>query len=132
MENNAGVWLDSKQAIIFKIKNNQEMEARITTELDSKHVKGGSRMSVPYGPHDAVSDSKVTERRKHQMNEYFEEIMKEIKGANRILLFGPGSIKKQLKLKIEDEYHFRKSTVMLETADSMTDNQIKARIRIFF
>lgn len=132
MQNYAGVWLDGQQAIILKINGDKETEAYINAKLDSKNVKGGSRSSTPYGPQDAVSNSKIMERRKHQTQRYFVEIMDQIKGVDKVLLLGPGNTGGDLRQKMIEDYNFKNATVVTEVLDSITENQIKAKIRSFF
>ncbi len=132
MGNYAGIWMDSRLAIILKIKDNVESEVRINAELDSKHVKGGSGSSTPYGAQDAVSDTKVLERRKHQISRYNKKILNEIKDTREVLLIGPGEAKKKLQQDLKVDHHFKGSVLVTETLDKLTDNQIRARIRDFF
>ena len=62
------------------------------------------------------------------LNKYYEEIIGLMRGADSILIFGPGEAKVELEncLKRED---LGSRIVGVETADKMTDHQIAAKVR---
>ena len=93
---------------------------------DPEHVFKG-------GPQDVVQDSKYLEREKHQFKVYFKEIASEIEGSDGILIFGPAEVKDKFKKELESSYEEINVKVKdVQTADSMTDNQVKAWARDYF
>jgi stalled ribosome rescue protein Dom34 len=80
-----------------------------------------------------VQDSKYLEREKHQFRNYFNEIIPEIKEADSIVIFGPAEAKIKFKKELEENHKaVDKKVAKVETADSMTDNQVVAWVRDFY
>ena len=54
-----------------------------------------------------------------------------IRSANSILVFGPGEAKVEFKTRLEKE-KIKNRSIVIETVDKMTDNQIVAKVRQYF
>ncbi len=141
MEKYVGIWLDHREACVVSLaKNqpiadvNQEMIERIESNIERRvRLSGGSRTrKTPYGPQDISVDSKQEDRFKLQIREYFKEILIRISDADRILIFGPGEAKIELKKEIEKSKRFANIIKKIESADKMTKRQIAAKVRAFF
>ncbi|MEM6378856.1 MAG: hypothetical protein AAF705_11600, partial [Bacteroidota bacterium] len=80
-----------------------------------------------------VQDSKYLEREKHQTKRYFTEVIKQIKDADQLMIFGPADIDRKLQKELA-LFHKELSAkvVLVKKADSMTLNQTKALIRNSF
>ena len=85
------------------------------------------------GPQDVIQDRKFLERRKHQLKNYFAKIAKTIVDADAIAIYGPADTNFKLKQELSENYkRLAKKIKVIEKADSMTINQTKALLRIFF
>lgn len=136
-----GIWLDHREAfVVYFLKNqplnnqNQEIIERIESKTERRvRLSGGSRSrKTHYGPQDISVDNKQEDRVKGQLRKYYQEIIKRISDADRILIFGPGEAKFELKKEIEKFKHLTGKIKMMETTDKMTMRQIAARARTFF
>lgn len=125
-----GLWIDGDQAYIIDHVHDNIM--RFESGMDHYHLKGGSRSKTPYGPQQVVSESKFLEKKKHQAKEFFENIGKLIEGASSIAVFGPASMKNEFADWAENSHEFKGKIVGVNTADSMTENQMKALVREFY
>ena len=141
MKKCVGIWLDHREAIVvYLVKNqpfadgNQEMIERIESDIERRvRLSGGSRTRrTPYGPQEISVDSKQEDRFKLQILKYFKEIIKRISDADRILIFGPGEAKIELKKEIEKSKQLAGKIKQIESADKMTMRQIAAKTRTFF
>ena len=141
MKKYIGIWLDHKEAfVVYLLSNkpftagNQEMVERIESDIERRvRLSGGSRSrKTPYGPQDISVDGKQESRVKHQLNEYYQQIVKRISDADRILIFGPGEAKHELKKAIGKTKQLAAKIKQVESADKMTIRQITARSREFF
>lgn len=132
MEKKIGIWLDNDNAIIVSLVDDQELLQKIESRVEHFHIHGGSRSSTPYGPQDAVSDSKLMYRKKQQMKNYFKRIMAEIKDASSIAIFGPAEAKNSLAKELEQDSVLSKMVYAVQTADSMTEKQKVALIKDFY
>ncbi len=94
---------------------------------------GGSRTAkVPWGPQQAVSESKGQARHQSQLNAFYQRLVKSMGKADRILIMGPGETKHGLMRAISKDPATREKPASVETCDKMTPNQIAARVREFF
>ncbi|MDG1398970.1 MAG: hypothetical protein P8P88_11355 [Polaribacter sp.] len=130
---NTGIWLDKNKAFIVSLTEETEVFKTIISNVENFHIHGGSGTRFKGGPQDVVQDSKYLEREKHQFKVYFKEIASEIEGSDGILIFGPAEVKDKFKKELESSYEEINVKVKdVQTADSMTDNQVKAWARDYF
>jgi len=127
MEKNIGIWLDSDEAII--IENGKESIRRIASEVEHYKMHGGAKGLGQ----DSSSDTKLLQRKNNQLKSYFENILKEIPGADSIVLFGPAETKIAFKKEIENNAAFKNKVQGIETVDSnMSDNQLLEWVKNYF
>lgn len=128
-----GIWLDKEKAHVISIENGNETLLTIPSNIEHYRIHGGSGTRLKGGPQDVVQDSKYLEREKHQTKRYFNEIIKTLKGADRLALFGPADMDRKLKKELELFHKELNSKVeLVEKADSMTQNQTVALVREAF
>jgi hypothetical protein len=141
MKKYVGIWLDHREAFVVYLSNNQpfaagnqEMIERIESDIERRvRLSGGSRSrKTPYGPQDISVDGKQENRVKSQLQRYYQEIIKRISDADRILIFGPGEAKIELKKAIEKTTQLAGRIKKVESTDKMTIRQIAAKTREFF
>ena len=141
MKKYVGIWLDHREAFVVYLSNNQpftagnqEMIERIESDIERRvRLSGGSRSrKTPYGPQDISVDGKQEDRVKGQLQRYYQEIIKRISDADRILIFGPGEAKIELKKAIEKTKQLAGRIKKVESTDKMTIRQIAAKTREFF
>ena len=127
MEKNIGIWLDLDQAII--IENGKKSIHRIPSEVEHFHLLGGTKGGGLPG----TSDTKLLQRKKNQLKRYFENIIKEIPGADNIVLFGPAETKIAFKKEIEQSNGMRSKLHGIETTDSnISENQLLEWVRDYY
>lgn len=128
-----GIWLDKQEANIVVLHNGEEHLSKISSELDFFNPKGGARSKTKWGPQDVVQDSKYLEREKHQLKKYFEKIAERISDADEITIFGPAETPDKFLDALKTRHaHLAEKVKKKETADSMTENQIKALVKASF
>jgi len=133
MKKYTGVWLDHRKAFIVSIAGEKETDTIIESNAEGHfRLSGGSRSPTPYGPQEVASERKIEERRKHQLRRYYEEIIRAIKDAEKIVIFGPGEAKTELQREIEKKKGLSGNIVGIERADKMTDKEIRAKVKNFF
>ena len=128
-----GVWLDKKKALIVDLENGSEKLTTIDSNVETFHVHGGSGTRFKRGPQDVVQDSKYLEREKHQLRNYFNDIIESINDTDALAIFGPAEAFMKFEKELEDHHKdLRKKVKTVTRADSMTDNQVKALVREFY
>jgi hypothetical protein len=136
-----GIWLDHREAYVVSltktrpfVEENQEIIERIESDMERRvRLSGGSRSrKTPYGPQEISVDSKQEDRIKGQLRKYYQQIIRQASDAERILIFGPGEAKIELKKEIEKSKGLAGKIKKVESADKMTQRQIVAKVRTFF
>lgn len=130
---NIGIWMDKEKAKIVVLQDGREHFETVYSEMDFFNPKGGSGSKTKWGPQDVVQDSKYLEREKHQMRNYFNNLLPILKDAAGIAIYGPAEIFEKFKAELEENHKdISKKVKIAAKKDSMTDNQIRALIRDFF
>lgn len=132
MDRYTGIWIDKREAIIFDSLDDFASARRVHSDIKIGNAKGGARSSTPYGPQDAVSESKVLEKKKSALHHFYLEVMDSIENPKMVLLLGPGMTKNELGTEIEESHSFKDVPVYIQTLDSLTENQIRAEIKKFY
>ncbi|WP_016990151.1 hypothetical protein [Flavobacterium sp. ACAM 123] len=133
MKKQTGIWIDSTKAIIVTLQDGKEAVSEILSDLENSvyHDKEGDKGSFSGGQLD--SQKTFDERKKHQINSYLKDIISSVSASDELYIFGPAETKTKLQQKINAE----KSTIAsklksVETTDSMTSNQIIAKVKKFY
>jgi hypothetical protein len=140
MKKYVGVWVDHRQAYVVSILKDQpaeedkEMVERIESDMERRvRLSGGTRTrKTPYGPQDIAVDGRQETRIQRQLNGFYRQIIERMADADRILVFGPGEAKIELKKEIGKSRRMAQKLSGVETADKMTVKQVAARTRKFF
>lgn len=127
MKKKIGLWIDNREAIVVKLTDNGEQITRIYSDSEKQiRYTGSSRKG-------GLQTTETIRSRKFdmQLGKYFDDIIAHIRGADMIQIFGPGAAKDGL-LKRMEKAGLKERIVEIETADSMTDHQITAKVREYF
>lgn len=125
MSRNAGLWIDHNEAVIVFTATSAD-SAEETKRMESgmeKHVRYSGRAAS-----EGVAEDQRDRKHATELDQYYDDVIAQLKDAKSILIFGPGEAKgefrKRLEYKGADE-----RIVGVETTDKMTDNQIAAKVR---
>ncbi len=134
MQKFIGIWMDSDQAVAITLEDlKKESLEVIESGVEHYHFRGGSRSrGVPYGPQETVSEKTIQARKKQQLNQFFEQVIDKVKDADKLYVFGPADTKTLFADKIKATYQMQDKILKVETADTMTQNQMKERVRNLF
>jgi len=129
-----GIWMDSKQAHIIRLAENEETLDTINSEIEFFNRTGtaGSREKWG-GTQDITHERSYLEKEKAQFKNYFNKIAEAVSDSDELLLFGPADINEKFKkdLSIHHKALYGKLKA-IKKADSMTENQTKAYVKDFF
>lgn len=130
---NIGVWLDKRKAFIITLENEKEIMTTIKSDVEEFHPSGGFGLGYRGSPQDALPENKYIEREKHQLIQYFKNIVSEIKDADALVVFGPAETFEKFSKELYENYKDLSAKIKgVVRVDSMTDNQMKAWARNFF
>ena len=128
---NAGVWIDHREAFLVVLSEAGEETKRIESSVE-KHLRHSSEPSNgPFAAHEVPSDDSRQRQFTGNLAHYYDEIIKYLHDAGSILIMGPGEAKGELKKQFE-KHKSERRTIVMETADKMTEPQIAAQVRHYF
>lgn len=133
MKQQAGIWIDSKKAIIVKLQEHTEKVETIESNIENRiyHDKEGYKGSFSGSQH-INKEKTFDEREKHQTNEYIKKIVEHLTAVDDLYIFGPSMIKIILKKEIENNKTNTINIDSIEPSEQLTTNQIISRVKQYF
>ncbi len=132
MRTKIGLWIDHRKAIIVAITEKGEEIREIISEVEKQLRRSGdSPLKGSYESLQIPADDSRQRTFTGHLNIYYDAVIASIRGAESILIFGPGEAKDELKERLEGN-NLGGRVVGIETVDKMTDRQIVAKIRQHF
>ena len=132
MQNEVGLWIDHRKAVIVTLENQKETVQIILSNME-KHTRfsTGSHSDTP----NDVNGSTAEDIRDRQFNlhlsKFFSEIAFNIRAADSIFLFGPGEARVDFAAYLKKEKLDGKITA-IDAVDKMTDRQISAKVHDYY
>jgi hypothetical protein len=133
MKTIAGLWIDHRKAIVVTLSDTGEQQTReIMSDVEKQpgRIKG-KRSSGSFESQQMQADDKQQRGFTKHLKNYYNDVVSSIRGAQSVLIFGPGEAKGELK-KLMEQNNLHDRVVITEPADKMTDGQIAARVRDHF
>jgi len=130
MKKQTGIWIDTKKAVIVLLtENNQEVKNILSSIEGRERIPGETRAFSRFGFQFLDFGKKKKNRLAIEKREYLKNVIAAIKDANEIVLFGPAGMKIELEKTIQDDVVLASKLKAVETADSMTENQMVAWVK---
>ena len=132
MSTKVGLWIDHRKAIIITVTDKGE-EIKLLISAVEKQLRrsGDSPLKGSYEPRQVPADDSRQRTLTKHLNIYYDAVIASIRGAESILIFGPGEAKGELKKRLVKS-KLGGSIVSVETVDKMTNRQIAAKVRKYF
>ena len=124
MNENVGIWIDHQRAVIVS-----GSAGRVTSEVVESDVGAHPRY---YGQQDGGGEKKYEERHDQRLDRYFDEVIRHLSEPDRLLIFGPGEAKLQLKEHLGRSKARAECVIEIGTSDKLTDPQIVAKVKAHF
>ena len=134
MNKQTGIWIDTSKAIIVTFTDGKEHITEIESDIENRiyHEKEGDKGAI-MGSHHLNNERTFDERKEHQFDHFLKDVLSHIKESDELYVFGPSETKIKLKQKIDDEKTIPDNKLKsVETADSMTLNQVVAKVKKFY
>lgn len=127
-----GLWIDHKQAILV-IQGEQGEEMQKIESGVERHVsyRGASLSKSPYSAQHQQGDDQLDNKFTEQLNKFYDKVIAHIRAAEAVVIFGPGEAKGELQKRIAHE-KIKVQIAGVETADKMTEPQVRTRVRKYF
>lgn len=131
--NQTGIWIDGSKAIIVALKEGKEVVNQIQSGIENAvhHDHEGDKGSF-MGSRHINNEKKISERKKHETNQYVDSVIEAVKGADELYIFGPAGLKTKLKNKINENVLISSKLKAVETSKPITLNQCVAKVKNFY
>lgn len=126
-----GLWIDHKRAVVITLMEGATVTKEIQSDFDRRprRAADGNESDT----HERIISETKHENQNHNLlHKYYEAIVRELSGASKIYIFGPGEAKHELKSMLESRLDTRTIPTAMEAADSLTDPQIAAKTKAHF
>ena len=98
MKKQAGIWIDTKKAVIIFLKTNAEDIKTVHSSIEGRErVPGEKKLFARFGYQFPNFETKKENRRIHKAQDYFRKVANEIKDTDEVVLFGPAEMKTELE-----------------------------------
>lgn len=124
-----GIWIDSREALIFTMRKDSEHFERIVSDVEEYHVHSEGKSASPFVVRDAIKEKQILNRRTQQFQVFFSKVLTAIAESDEVLICGPGKSKSGLERAVLSEKTRSYRLLGYYTLDSLTENQIRAWIR---
>jgi len=129
MRTQVGLWIDHRKAVIVAVTDQGEEIRLIISKVEKQPRRSGdSPLKGPYESLLAKADDSHYKSFTGHLNTYYDAVIKYLRDAESILIFGPGAAKDELKKRLERE-NLGERIESIEAVDKMTDRQIAAKVR---
>jgi hypothetical protein len=129
MGTGAGLWIDHRKALIVTVTDEGLVMKLVISALEWQARRApGSRHDGPFDPQQVPADDTRKRAFTGHLNIYYDAVIAGIRGAESIMIFGPGEAKGELKKRLK-RINLAGRIVSVETVDKMTDRQIAAKVR---
>jgi hypothetical protein len=127
-----GVWIDHRQALIVTATKRGQEIGLIVSHVE-KHLErsGDSPLKGRYESMKVPADDSQLRAFTGHINVYYEAVIAALRGADSILILGPGEAKGELKKRLVRS-RLGDRICGVEAADKMTLRQLAAKVREFF
>jgi hypothetical protein len=121
MTKNIGLWIDHKKAIIvFQSEQGQEIQTIESGVGRHVHYRGASHPKSAYSAQYQQGDDQLDNKYLEHLNKFYEKVIDQLRGAEAVLIFGPGEAKGELEKRIAHE-KIHVQIVAIEPADKLTE-----------
>ncbi len=128
-----GIWLDKEKAILISLLEGKHKIKNIESDIIIKErIPGESKSFGRFGSQFFSKENKKKNRIKKQTTAYLKKIVLEIVNYDEIAVFGPAEMKIYLEKAILKNNKTKRKLLAVESADSMTENQLVALVKKFY
>jgi hypothetical protein len=124
----AGVWIDHRQATVVLVTDTGKRIKKIASGIEKPDH---SRLKHKYTRNDFVAEDRLEHKLMSRLKDFYNEVIASVRGAEQILIVGPGEAKAQFRKLLKSKEH-RGRIAELETTDKMTDSELVAKMELHF
>ena len=132
LERKTGIWIDKREAYIITLFEGNSDIKHLKSYIETYQPKGGSRSKTVYGPVTTIKEKSYVEREKQQTRKFLQRVCAEISDHALLYIIGPAQMKDRLEKFIVDLPQPRPKIMQSESEDSITPNQMVAKVKAFY
>jgi stalled ribosome rescue protein Dom34 len=134
MTKNAGVWIDTKNAIIIAVIENKPttiktIESPVETRI---RIQGETKKFGRFGNQYLTLEKKQRNKREEQISTFFKTIIKELNFYDEFVVFGPSKMKNLFEKEVFLNPKLVSKFKGIHTSDKLTKNQKVAWVKDYF
>jgi hypothetical protein len=130
MSNNAGVWIDHRNAVIVTLGLAGEQMTLIASDVEKQPRRAGdSPLKGAFEARQVAPDDRRQMALTAELDGYYDSVIAAVHDAEALFIFGPGEAKGELEKRLGKK-RFGGRIAAVEAADKMTDRQVAARVRL--
>lgn len=128
-----GVWIDTRKAYIVALTDETVNSYVVESEIEEQERYPGEGKSFGrFGDQYLNDEATKDNRHEHQVHDFTQKVMDELRDAISIVVFGPSGMKTELEKAIKSDHTMAGKLKKTVTTDNMTDNQKVAWVREFY
>lgn len=129
----AGIWIDTKKAVIIFLKKNSEVIKVVNSLIEGRErIPGEKKLFSKFNVQFSNTEQKKEKHKEHDVKIYLENVVNELKNTDEVVLFGPAEMKKELENFLLKTALPKPIIKRVEATDSMTRNQMVAWVKNFY
>ena len=133
MKKTIGIWIDTKQAFIVRLSNNNHTIKIIKSNINTRErVPGESKKFGRFGGQYMTFEKNKLNRKNEQTNLFIKNLLKEVHSCDYLVVFGPSKMKNIFKKEIQTNIILTPKLAGVFNADSLTENQMVAWVKDFY
>lgn len=133
MKKKIGIWIDTKQAVVVKLSNNEHVLKKVNSQIETRErVPGEHKKFGRFGNQYMTYEKNRINRKTQQTQRFFKILIKELDRCESVVLFGPSKMKNEFAKLIKGTAQLSNKLEDVTTAKYMTDNQMVAWVKKFY
>jgi stalled ribosome rescue protein Dom34 len=132
MKNKVGVWIDLSKAIIVTIKDGNREVKKVEGVESRKRIPGEGKSFTRFGTQFSNLEKQKESKLNHQVKAFLKSVEEQLGHCDALVIFGPANMKQELANLIFKNKMLVQKLKGVESADSMTDNQVAAWVAGYF
>ncbi len=133
MGKQTGIWLDSERAYIITLTGGSPVVEEVESPVETRvRIEGEHKPYSRLGGMYVNPQKKRTKKQEQQLRQYFRMILKKVKDADEIFVFGPSNTPRRFYKELLQHRDLAPRVVKYESEDHLTRNQMVARVRKVF
>lgn len=133
MKKNIGIWIDTKQAIIIELSDDDHSVKIIESDIETRErIDGESKKYGRFGGQYMTFEKNKLNRKNEQTNQFIKNLLKEVQNCDSLVLFGPSKMKNIFEKELKNNMQLADKLIGVSNSKLLTENQMVAWVKDFY